>query len=119
MDPIRHLMRCRGHHIGAQTRRVLDNVSAVLKSEGLSLANVLKMKSHRVLINSDFRDRREAKRNTDLLSSASPESRSLHASALEDRTGAKKAPTPIRSAGAVQKAGLMTRQPKLLSSSHQ
>src|SRR5437899_4970832 len=35
-------MRCRGHHVGAQTRRVLDNVSAVLKSEGLSLTDVLK-----------------------------------------------------------------------------
>ena len=42
MDLIRHLMRCRGHHVGAQTRRVLDNVSAVLKSEGLSLTDVLK-----------------------------------------------------------------------------
>ena len=28
--------------IGAQTRRVLDNVSGVLKSEGLSLGDVLK-----------------------------------------------------------------------------
>jgi 2-iminobutanoate/2-iminopropanoate deaminase len=28
--------------IGAQTRRVLDNISAVLKAEGLSLSNVVK-----------------------------------------------------------------------------
>ena len=28
--------------VGAQTRRVLDNVSAVLKSEGISLSDVLK-----------------------------------------------------------------------------
>jgi hypothetical protein len=42
---------------------------------------------------------------------------SLHALALEDHTGTKKAPSPLRFAGAVQNTGLMTRQPKLLWSS--
>src|SRR5437667_4093723 len=43
---------------------------------------------------------------------------SLHALAPEDHTSAKKAPWPLRFAGAVQNGGLMTRQPKLLSPCH-
>jgi len=48
---------------------------------------------------------------------------SLHALALEDHTGTKKAPSPLRFAGAVQNTGLMTRQPQfalaIAMSSHQ
>jgi len=37
----------------------------------------------------------------------------LTLSAFEDHTGTKKAPSPLRFAGAVQNGDLMTRQPKL------